>query len=392
MRKILLTVFAFLLLCYPVLAQEAPSLGLILTSQNPYPVEPGENVNIEVELQNTGGWQARNQVLEIIPKPPFTLLLGEDATKTFSLISALTSVKTTYNLHVDEEALTNGYEVLFRIYGVGSTTYIEKDVIISVQGTPELVLENAEIEDGVPGGLTNLTVYIKNIGTGTARRIKIGFSSSDEIKPVLSKGLIYVGDIEPGQTASAEITLSISGEAEHKTYTSTIIADYLDEGNQQQLKEFSVGVPVKGSILLDIIKIEPDYNRGKLNIEVANKGTTEAKAVEATLTIDGEVIDIDYTSGLKSTKKVTFDFPLVLSGSGTLTINYIGPGLEKNSISEDVVLNFTPPSQDNTGTYILIFIVAVIVIYYLCKKGKLKCIKRAIEPALHPSPKQPKKR
>jgi len=387
--RIIITLFAFLLLCYPVLAQQAPSpsMGVVLTDQNPYPVEPGQNVNIEIEVQNTGGWQARNQVLEIIPTLPFTLLPGEEETKTFSLISALSSVKTSYNLRVDNNALTNQYELEFRIYGLGSTaTYITDDIIISVQGEPELVLSGAEISDGVPGGLTNLTVDIKNIGTGTARRMMVNFSSSEELKPILAGGLIHLGDLTPGKSATASIELSISSQAEHKTYTSTLTASYLDENGDAQAKTFTIGMPVKGSVILDIIKIEPDFGRGKLNIDVANKGTTEAKSLEATLTVDGEVVDIDYTSSLKANKKVTFDFPIILKGIGTLTINYIGPGIEENKITEEVVLNFMPPTQDNTGTYILLLIIAVVVIYYLCKKGKLKCIKRAVEHTVpHPS-------
>ena len=373
MKKILLTLLAFLVLSYPALAVEAPVLTIILTTQSPYPVEPGQNVNIEIEIQNSGNIQARNQVVEIVPKAPFTLLPGEDAEKMFSIISAADSVKTSYNLHVDNDAITNQYELGFNIYDAGrSNVYATQKVLISVQGEPELILQDAKISDGVPGGLTNLSVEIMNIGTGTARHLKLNFSSTENIVPLLSKGLIYLGDIGPGGVAKADILLSISSEAEHKTYISTLAANYLDENNEAQSKSFSVGVPVKGSVLLDVIKVEPDYNRERLNIDIANKGTTEAKSLEATLIVDGKVIDIDYTSSLKANKKVTFTFPLVMKGTGTLKVDYIGPGLEENSITESISLNFQPPSQDNTALYAFLVIVIVIVVYYLRKKGKLK--------------------
>jgi len=368
---------ALLLLACSVAAQTtygevitAPAIDIVLTSQTPYPVEPGENVNIEIEVQNSGT-SAKDVIVEIIVKEPFVLLPGEDAEKMFASIAGGGSVKTSYNLFVQNTALTNQYEIEFKVYtDAVKTTYIKDGVMVNVQGDPELILEDLQISDGVPGGDVNLTAKISNIGTGTARHLKLSFNSTNELIPLLSGGSVYLGDLNPGQTARAVMGISVDSSAEQKTYTAALTAEYLDESNTPNQKIFSVGIPIKGSVLLDIIKVEPDYRTDRLKIEVANKGTTEAKSLEAKLTIDGKLVGVEYTSTLKATKKTTLSFPLILKGTGTLTIDYTGPGLEKNQAIKEVTLNFEPPSGDST--WVAAALIAVMAIIYLFWKKYIR--------------------
>ncbi|MFQ5648017.1 MAG: COG1361 S-layer family protein [Candidatus Aenigmatarchaeota archaeon] len=350
----------------------APWIDIVLTSQTPYPVEPGENVNLEIEIQNSGT-TAKDLTLEMVVKDPFMLLPGEDAEKTFASIAGGGSVKTSYNLFVQSDAITNLYEIEFRVYTADDRdTYVKDTITVNVQGSPELVLEDLQISDGVPGGDVNLTAAMSNIGTGTARHLKLNFNSTEELMPLLSKGSVYLGDLGPGQTAQAVIGVSVDSSAEQKTYTSVLTAEYLDESNTLTQETFSVGIPIKGSVTLDIIKIEPDYRLSKLKIEVANKGTTEAKSLEAKLTIDGKLVDVEYSSTLKATKKTTLSFPLILQGTGALTIDYTGPGMDKNQMTKEVTLNFAPPAVDYTGVAIVVIIILAVAVYFFRRRRHAK--------------------
>jgi hypothetical protein len=353
--------------------ETTPFLGLVLTSQSPYPAEPGKTVNLEVELQNKGT-SAKDMTIEIIMKEPFSLLPGEDSSKTFTSIKSGSSVKTSYNIFVSTGSITNTYEVEFRIYEGGlSTTYIKKTVNIYVRGTPELVIEKTETDGKLePNGQSEITAVIKNIGTGTARHLNLEFASTAELIPILSGGSIYLGDLESGKSATASMLVSIDSEAEQKTYTSTLTARYFDESNTEKTKTFEIGLPVTGTIFLDVIKTEPDYARGVLKIEIANKGTAEAKSVEARLFADGEIVDVEYISGIKANKKATFTYPLVLRGEGKLEIDYIGPGLEENTEVKAIILNFEMPAGDATGTYVLILVIVAVVGYWFWRRRARK--------------------
>lgn len=347
-------------------------LDISLVSQNPYPAEPGADVSIEIEIENTGYADAKNMVVEIIPKDPFKLLPGEETKKTINQIGPQSSVKETYDLYVDTEAISSDYKLDFNIYSAQNpAAYSTKSVTVSVQGSPKLVVESVETmpDDIEPGGSVTLNFKIKNIGSGTARHLQARLNATTSyLVPILSGGLVYIGNLNPGETKEASTQLSIDSLAEYKTYTATLTLEYKDESNTPASDTFSIGIPVTGSIRLDIINVEPNYNRMLLDIEVANKGTTDAKSLEAKFVIGNQTIGVDYLSQLKATKKTTFSFPLVLKGQGELTINYVGPGLEQNQVAKMVTLNFQPPSGNGTLNLIIGVIIILIIIYFVWRK------------------------
>jgi len=370
---ILVTLFTVFMMSGSVSAQTATDLEIVLTKQTPYPAEPGGILDIEVEIQNNGYADANNYVVEIVSESPFTLLTGQEATKTFSRISAVNSVKTNFKLVVSDTANSNTYDITFRIYPqLIPTTYAEKTVAIAVQGSTNFVIDSiTTIPDNIePGGRIEMHVNIKNIGTGTAKQVQGSFAAtSTSIVPVLSGGLVYVGDIAPEETKDVALKIGIGSDLDYGVYSSTLTLSYRDENNALQTQAFNIGVPVTGVILIDIISIEPDYTRGTLDIEVANKGTADASSVEAKLVIDEESIGIDYLSQLKATKKTEFSFPLVMEGAGELVIDYVGPDLQPGQIKKDLVLSFQVPGGDTSGVTTFLWVVVIGVIgYFVWKK------------------------
>ncbi len=349
-------------------------LAVVLTNQMPYPVEPGNNFDIQIEIQNNGYADANERIIEIIDDEPFKLLPGENRTKFFNKIGAKESVKTSYKLFVNESVLTGDYNLKFRIYPSGQEdVYIEDSVSIRVNGIPDLVVMSihTEPQDMAPGSMVNVGINFENVGTGTARNVKAMInSSSSYIMPVLSGGLVYIGDVEPGVTAHTELNMSIDSNAEYQTYSATLTLSYKDENNTAMERIVDIGIPVTGTINLEIIDIETDFDSNKLKIKVANKGSTDAKSVEATLVISGSVVGIDYISQLKASKYTTFDFPLLTQGSGYLKMDYIGPTLKNEQSQEEVFLNYPDPRITNMITSLITLIVVLIIIRHLWKRYK----------------------
>ncbi len=356
----------------------APNMDIVLTAQEPFPAEPGKNVEIEVEIQNNGQGAAEGVVVEIVAKEPFSLLPGEDASKSFSIIGAEDSVKATYRMHVDEEAVTDDYGVEFRVH-LSDSVFLTEEVEVSVQGEPRLVLDRVGIEEEnvEAGGTATLSIFVDNVGTGTARHLSLSLNASIELIPVLSEGSVYVGDVGSGGSGEARIRVSVGNTAEEKTYVMKLYADYLDESGDDQQKEYSIGIPVTGTIKLDVIRTEARPERGLFEIEVANKGTSEAKSVEAKLFAGDELVDIDYTSQIKPNKKTTFSFPLVSSGSGRLEISYIGPGLASSAMVRDIVFDYKANGNGSGGAEIIAATAVLIVAvggywFWRRRKGKGK--------------------
>ncbi len=359
-----LTVFMLSLLSSTAAALDTASLDIVLSAQNPYPVQPGQNVDIEVRLQNLYYWKAENVVVEIVPKEPFTLLPGQDTRKSFAGVEGLKSVSISYRLAVSREALTNSYDLEFRIYTGSSDGYAVGKVQVNVQGVADLVLERVDTMPSViePGTQVKIGTALKNVGTGAAHDLRAELTSPHaEIVPLLGKGSVYIGELKPGQSKAAEMLISVDSSAEEKTYTLTLTGSYREGNNTQASKAFSVGLPVKGSVNIDVIGVEANYVRSVVKVEVANKGTADAKSLEAKLSAGNRTLGVYYVSQLKATKKTTLEFPLMLRGDAVLTLNYVGPGIEKNSLQKELVFNFERPSSgDGITTMFYVIVIAVL--------------------------------
>ncbi|NIO22778.1 MAG: hypothetical protein GTN38_01990 [Candidatus Aenigmarchaeota archaeon] len=303
----------------------APSLNVVLSSQNPYPVEPGGIVTVEIELQNTGYSEATDIVLKIEPEDPFTLVLGETETKTFTKISASDSIKSTYKLHVSESAVSNDYDLHFRYYkGTDPDITVEKSVSVRVQGSPKLILSsiNTDPEDVEPGDTVRFEVDIKNVGTGRVHYMEATFnSSSPYIVPVLAGGSYYMGELDPGSSEKALFDISIGNDAEYGTYPATLTLSYRDDTNTLQSTTFSVGVPIKGQPVIEVLSAKIDNSDFKVDIE--NIGTGNAKALKISLVQGGEVKDSAIANELKPTRHKTLRFKGFSYGEAAINITYL---------------------------------------------------------------------
>lgn len=358
-------------------ALEGSNLDIELAGQSPIPVEPGNNVELDIQIENTGFGEAKEVIVEIRPEYPFTLITG-DRTKEYTSISPESSVKSSYTLYVDDSAISNTYEVEFIIYSNKTPiATISKKIPVSVMGNPKLILTDVQVtpKDIEPGSTVIINAKIKNVGTGKVSYMEVNLnSSSSYLVPVLSKGTVYIGELNPGEEMEMNFEINVDISAEYKTYMTSLTTDYRDENNEEKQTIFDIGIPVKGTISLNVIKIEANHERGKVRIEVANKGTSEAKSLEAKLIINGETIGIDYLTNLKANKHTTFDFPLVYNGSGQLVIDYIGPGIEENQVIMDMVLNFESPDGGNDSLLAgaVGVIIILVVIYLVFRKLKKK--------------------
>jgi len=299
-------------------------MSIVLTTQSPYPVEPGQVVSIEVSLQNNGYGEAQNIILEIMPKSPFTLLPGEEKIKTFSRIPARDHVTASYKLYVDKNAISNNYEIEFSSYQTGSDVQKTDKILVQVQGRPKFVVERIETYPAniEPGDTVTLNATIKNVGTGSASSMEtVLVSNTTYIVPVLSGGLYYLGTINAGETKEASFQMSIDNAAEYTTYPSVVILSYNDESGTPASDSFYIGIPVRGKPIIDILSAKIDGSDFKVDIE--NIGTANAKALKILLVQGGKTTDSAIANELRPTKSKTIRFTSFDYGQATVNISYL---------------------------------------------------------------------
>ncbi|MCK4714736.1 MAG: hypothetical protein KAT35_04120 [Candidatus Aenigmarchaeota archaeon] len=358
MRKIsfVVSLMIFALLFVNTGSAQSSDISLMLNKQTPYPVEPGQILNLEIALQNNGS-SSPGITLEIVPAAPFTLLPGEDSTKTFSSIGALDTVTETYKLKVDISAVSATYDLEFRYYSPGSSTQISKNIPVTVQGTPKIIIEEIVTSNAViePGHEAEFDVKLKNAGTGEAIHLEMNLVAEADsetgesfIVPVLSGGAFYIDSMEPGEEKSGIFRLDISNEAEYKSYLSTLTINYKDETGADNAITKTIGIPVKGSPVIEILSAKVE--NGDFKVDIENIGTGSAKALKIEFIQDGEMKDSSVASELKPTRHKTLRFSGFRYGDAVIKISYLDESNEVFVNENIVTVKRSATSDDGRGT------------------------------------------
>jgi len=373
MKKMLLFTTLVLMIAVSSLSEvfSAPVIGYQLNVEtaftDPYPVEPGKNLVLSLTLSNNGNADATNVIVELEVVEPFTLL--ESSKKEMSVVKVGSSRIIDYQLFVDSSAVSALYEIPVRVK-YGTEKELVKRVQVRVQGRPKFELLDVSSTTISPGDQAEIRVKLQNVGTGKAKRTSVTFSpTSDYVKSVLSGGIYYLGDINPGEEKETTFKILASPDSEYGIYTSKINVTYDDESGDELTENFDVGILISGKPKLQVYKVEADRVDSEITIEVVNIGNAEAKAIAAKLLVNGKVFDVDYVTSIKIDKRSTLKFALPNSMGGKLELSYEGPDNKQYSQTEDVAwtIPFTFPIW-------IVGIVILVVAYVLWKKKLWKKI------------------
>jgi len=338
-KQIIILILALLIIPFTVKSVEiiGPDVTAQVIYTDPYPVEPGNEVTISIEISNSGNEQISDLVLDLKPSEPFSLL--ESPTKKINIINSGSSRIVEYKLFVDSSATSGTYKIPLYIFCEGTSAGMIKDLNVVVQGVPELRILNVSSNIKInPGSQSKLLVTVKNVGTGKAKKVTATFSSeSEDIKPIFSQGIAYLDSIEPGQEKQFEFTIFVDSSTEFGSYDSDIEITYDDEAGNSLSENFNIGVLVSGAPDLQIIKSEVDSDNKELKIEIINSGSAKAIGVQATLIINNKTFDIDYITQIKIDKHATIKFNLPSGNKGQLKLEYKGPDNQEFVELEDVV-------------------------------------------------------
>lgn len=359
MKKLLI----MLILIIP-LVQASADINVKTAYTNPYPVEPGTNFILDIEVSNTGSEAAKDLVITLKPNHPFTVV-----DKTQEIISNFASGSSRiveFKLFVDSSAVSSVYQIPVEIKYSGSNE-ITRNINLRIQGKPNIAYLNITSFSISPGETKTLKVEINNIGSGGAKRVIASLeSSSENIKPVLSGGNVYVGDISTQSKKDASFLIYVNPDTSYGVYDSTIKITYEDEAGNVNTKTFEVGILVSGTPDIKIIKTSVNEAKRELEVDLINDGTAEARGVKGELMINGAVIDVDYISKINSKKSSTLKFgvPQTKDNVVDIRISYLGPNNEEYSYDEKISWSIAPK------TNWLLIAVAVVLLYFIFRKIK----------------------
>lgn len=356
------------------LVSAAAEVSVRAAYTSPYPVEPGKNFVLGLEVSNIGQDSATNIRVMLDPHSPFTVL--ENPQEQISSLDPGSLRIIEYKLFVDTSAVSSVYQIPVKIYlGVQE---IERTIDVRIQGRPDFGSIKIPDFNISAGDIKDMDIQITNTGSGKAKSITATLtSSSDNIKPLLSGGNVYVGDVDPNEIRNVKFRLYASSDADFGVYDATLKLAYQDESGIQYNKSVLVGILIGGKPELKIIKVDASKADSTLSIDLINQGSADAKGIKIELLTNNGLFDVDYVSKLKPDKIVTLKLSMPLSSNTTATVHMTFSGPDNKNYDKLETIVWQNVSQPPT---LLIVIVVVIVLFILYKINVLSKVKNLFKP------------
>ena len=158
-----------------------------LAYQSPDPVEPGELVELKLNIKNVGGNTAKSVEFQLVPEFPLTIYEEDTATKAVGDIKVYDSGETEtneisvkYRLGVDINALEGTYDLQLKYKAIGGSSvgvWQDLDPIQVKVQTSKTQLHVVEAkttpERPGPGETFKFSLTVKNMGASTLEDIKV---------------------------------------------------------------------------------------------------------------------------------------------------------------------------------------------------------------------------
>ncbi len=354
-----IVLLALVLLIPVVLAEDFALLSIQMSFTDPYPVEPGKNLILSLSLFNNGNKAAKDVTIELQTQDPFTLL--ENPVEKISELQPGKTKIIEYDLFVDSSAVSAVYQIPIKI-NYDMTFNLTKNVNVRVQGIPRFKLISVKSDEIYPGTTQDIIVDMQNLGTGKAKRVTATFkSSSQDISPVLSGGIVYMGDVNSEEDKLIRFRIHASSDVEYGVYPGIVNITYEDESGNTLSDKFDIGILVSGRPDLQVLKSEIDYKEQKLTVEINNLGTARADAIKGELIIGNKTVDVDYITRIKIDKSASFKFKIPDTEIGTLRLSYKGPDGTEHMKDETIVWD----KLKTNGVNWITIAVALLAVYLL---------------------------
>ncbi len=301
-------------------------VDVTMVNHDPDPAEAGRYVTVRFKVENTGAETAKDIVLEILPKYPFSLDPGESAIKSIGSVRSRqigdTGVIEDYRLRIDENAIEGDNEIELR-YNIDGGSWIKLEPFDIEVNPHDIILSIASVESPSminPGEVSRIDINLENLALSFLKEVKVKLNIDDiPFATIGSTNRKIIKQIEADSTAMVSFNIMAEPDAESQLYKVPIELEYNDrlgvKYNKTEIVGLIVGAEPDLSVIIDDSEIYNSGGTGEVSIKLTNKGVTDIKFVNLML-LDGEYTILSpeevYVGNIDSDDYETADFNLKL--------------------------------------------------------------------------------
>jgi hypothetical protein len=349
-------------------------ISTTLINQDPDPALSGDIVEVRIGIENTGGAGAQDQVIEIDPEYPFSLVPGEDATQYIGTVQGYQTTTTDtanmrvvkFRLLVDKDASAGTYNLNVLHYAQDSTVKQKDTLSIDVNSKEIAEIINIDKTVIVPGKQSGLKFQITNVGNSPLNDITFSWKNSDGvILPVGSDNTKHIKNIGVRQSADVEYQVIADTNADSGLYQLDLTLSFTDSsGSGTTTMSTIAGIYIGGGTDFDVAYSESSGS--DVSFSIANVGSNTADSVLMVIpeqngwTISGSNTAIignlnkgDYTVASFSLSSSSSNNQSTTQGSSQSTNRNFQPnaaqGFQRNTNSTGAPSGMSGASADSSG-------------------------------------------
>jgi len=382
----------------------SPELTAAVSGTNEF--SPGDEVTIAVQLQNEGlnelkfvgsGIISRDdqpntaKLITITLDPGDSPLIVKSDPQMIGDLKGGSSTVVNFKVKIPKNATVGTYDLPLNIkytylwlaeqIGTDSIQYTYRDtketltLPVKIKPVLQFSIISSTTEHLNAGTEGYLTLVINNTGQEEGKKaiLKLARNGNSMVIPTDSSS--YIGDFPPGAEITSKFKLSVSSDAEAKTYPLDVYINYEDYvGDIVDSDRTTIGIPVGGkaefTVVSDPIELSPGQKKA-VTVQYKNTGDATVYSAQARISAIDPFTSDDDTAFLGTfapgeTKEATFEISVDSSATekeyGLDSEVRYRDALDNSIISDPIKVGIEVVKQSNTGMYVLIGILVVGII------------------------------
>jgi len=289
-----------------------PELNAHIAGTNEF--SPGDDINIQVVIENTGLNQFKIVKSGIVDPNDLsntakhlTVTLGAaDAPVIVKAdpqlvgdLLASSSATATFHVKVNQNAPAGTYQIPVGLnytylyqeeqYGTDTIEYRYKDINesvnipIKIKSEVQIAVPGVETETLNAGNEGYVSLTVKNVGYEDGQNAAVRIQQNDHSPVTPSEGSVYIGDFPKGAVVDCKFRVMVSSDAQQKTYPLDVLVNYKNsEGDFVNSRIETIGVPVGKKVDFNVTPVKASLSPGaKSVITVQYQNTGGATAYNA---------------------------------------------------------------------------------------------------------------
>ncbi|HNJ81510.1 MAG TPA: S-layer protein, partial [Methanoregulaceae archaeon] len=382
----------------------SPELTAAVSGTNEF--SPGDDAVIAVQLQNEGlnelkfvgsGIITRDdqpntaKLITITLAPGESPLIIKSDPQMIGDLKGGSSTIVKFTVKIPKNATVGTYELPLNLkytylwmaeqMGTDSIQYMYRDVNqtlslpVKIKPVLQFSLVSVDTEHLNAGTEGYLTLVINNTGQEDGKKAIVKIARNDNSMVIPTDSSSYIGDFPVGAKVTSTFKVSVSNEAENKSYPLDVYVNYENyEGDIVDSERTTIGIPVGGKteflVVSDPIGI-PAGQKKTITVRYQNAGNAPVYSAQARISAVDPFTSDDDTAFLGTFapgegKEATFE----ISADGGATPKEYGldsevryrDALDNSIISDPIKVRIEVVERSNTLLYLLIGIIALGII------------------------------